>query len=363
MAKEKKYFPLETIDMLNWQFPLYDGVKFPTFSEAKELCIKRDEETLHKVLNKYPAFARGIEYSVERNKKMYGQGMKHAVNEMINDLWSVVALHYWSQNKQVFKFDKDFVDELIKTEEIKLYEGIFDHLPFEYFIIDFSDNKTVRDEIKGDALLIHVYKKPRSDNKEYYYIELIKMDYERGYIYRDTLWFPNEDYIEKYEEWVEEGVVFDEAKKASFKEATNRGIYRLLVVQALTYLASSERDIKENETTQRTYRKPDPNFIKNKFSEVRIQDVGMRFGSAVRSWYKTKQMEENTSAAENIKNGSHSAHRPHFRRAHWHTYCYGKNHSERKVVWQHEMAINMSFGKDAGVVVHKAKKGDVDEER
>lgn len=55
----------------------------------------------------------------------------------------------------------------------------------------------------------------------------------------------------------------------------------MLIFQTVMYLASKKPDVSENEVTRKTY-KPSK-IIKNKFSEIQKWDVGVRYGSEIRT--------------------------------------------------------------------------------
>ena len=133
-----------------------------------------------------------------------------------------------------------------------------------------------------------------------------------------------------------------------------------LLLQILNYLSSVEPDIKENEETQKTYRKPQPNAApKNKYSEIRKWDVGVRFGVAYRTWQKDKS--ENECESSRVHRAKHNV-RPHSRKAHWSHFWYGSGENKvRRAKWISECFVGMKNGKEP-VVIHKCegKRGEVE---
>ncbi len=364
--KEEKYAPLIWAESFDHYEPAVKEGLAPPLEEMKvfiDACVSDDAEreaTMRTIMDAYPDFFSRIGVY---NKEFYEANLRASgydprlypifkegfsqekFKEDVNDLSAVLTVNLWAKNKQVFKFDKDFTDELLATENVKFIKDLFDHLPFETFYIDYSDNKDLVDKFHGEGVFIRL-----SKNSEYYVVHATKVT--RELFFSDAIFIKNEDTSAMVftDSPSETKVITPRGEESVFVDRT---LYERFLTQALTYLSSAEQDIRENETTKRTYRKPEANNIKNKFSEIRMQDVGIRFGTAFRTWTK-KKAERDENSGSNHHTGAKQ--RPHFRRAHWHTYLYGKGKTERKVVWQHECAINMNLGTEQNVVLHKVAK-------
>lgn len=128
-------------------------------------------------------------------------------------------------------------------------------------------------------------------------------------------------------------------------------LYVILLQQVLTYLASTEPDLVENVNTKRTYRKPTENSIpKDKFSEIRQWDVGVRFGSSFRRW-KQQSVNRNTTSRGV---GERARQRPHSRRAHWSHYWYGHgNEKVRRPKWVASYMVNIDSNTDSPTTIHR----------
>lgn len=93
--------------------------------------------------------------------------------------------------------------------------------------------------------------------------------------------------------------------------------------------------------------------IKDKYSEIRKWDVGIRIGAAIR------QKSASVEKGESIKTASgHSSPRPHMRRGHWHHYWTGpRNVSENRrliLKWLSPMAV-AATPEDTPIVIHEIK--------
>lgn len=222
--------------------------------------------------------------------------MKDVEKEYQRDINGMSLVMQWAKNKQVYALDEDFTNELLNTKTIALSKDAWDYLPYDF-------------EYPIDSAF---------DAKE---VDIIEQD-ENG----------------------------KEIRRG--KEAFDGEMYSTLIPQILSYMASVEPDMQENENTKRTYRKPAPNAVpKNKFSEVQQWDVGVRFGNSFRRWKKQQYEKNESSKSTGIKQ------RPHARRAHWSHYWYG--HGEDKVrrpKWIAAYFVNTKEGIEQPATIHKVNK-------
>lgn len=268
--------------------------------------------------------------------------------EAVEDINALTLLRLWEKNKQVIKLDKDFTDELIKTNNLMVVKDAFKFLPYNTFYVDISDNKELCEAIMGEGFFITV--RLAEDNR--WYLHLCKVT--------DTYFFSD---VLSLENGIDSLEIPDNAISIHLyehKEVDNRivsitaqnkevrfDLYQILIIQLLTYLSSTEPDITENEETRRTYRKPvgEP---KNKYSEIQKWDVGVRFGTAIRKWKTAASFSsEITSTGRSV--------RPHTRRAHWQHFWYGKKDEERvrRPKWVAECLVNVKPEDELPTVIHE----------
>ena len=333
---------------------------------------EQSSEMVEKFCMKYPKFHKVLE-SICFLDKIGRISATEMWNETLKDLLSMANVTEWSRNKQVFKFDADFLDELVRTENLTVNKNAWDYLPFRSFYVDISDNKRLCESLKGEGIFITVnkccsdtvYWQDKEGNHETdtaYEILLCKIDDK--FFYTDTLLVPNGDYdctLNGEEETIIErhDIKYNKnGRMESIKSNTivNTKAYQTIIVQILNYLASVEPDIAENKETKRTYKprtssasaKPEQ---QDKFSEIRKWDVGVRFGNSYRRWKA-----EGQSGTERGANGKHTGKRPHSRKAHWHHFWYGSG--ENKVCrpkWLNQTFINADKQEQAGspVTIHQ----------
>lgn len=275
-------------------------------------------------------------------------------SEFINDLNAMSIIGIWAKNKQVFKFDSDFLNELTDTDSLVFTKGCLDYLPYQVFYIDISDNAELCKRIIAKGLFIKVDRHTIKDT-EVYTAKICRVT--DSVFFYDNFSYKNEDAETHLEELVaqtEVSIYTNELLGTKHTVKFDGQLYTIFIQQVLTYLASAEPDLAENENTKRTYRKPNMNDTpKDKFSEIQQWDVGVRFGTAYRKWYKSKQNQE--SSVEKVHSKIHSKQRPHSRRAHWSHYWYG--HGDEKVCrpkWIASYMVNVKEeDTDLAATIHK----------
>ena len=135
----------------------------------------------------------------------------------------------------------------------------------------------------------------------------------------------------------------------------------LVTFQMIAYLTLEKPEITDNPVTKSTYRKPSPGAKpKNRFSEIEIHDVGIRYGKVFQKQledYKKSVNDQEKTESESGKR-HHKSPVAHFRCAHWHTYRYGKGRQFARLQWQEPTFVcgrNPEITEPQDVVIHKVK--------
>ena len=118
------------------------------------------------------------------------------------------------------------------------------------------------------------------------------------------------------------------------------------VYQCLKYLVSYKPDVVESPVTAKTYRKS--NVIKNKFSEIHMDDVGFVWGAEF-----SRRMSEYQRKASSYGSGKGSPKRPHSIRGHWHKHWVGSSNNRKLVVMWHEPTF--TGGGTSNVEIHSVR--------
>jgi len=254
-------------------------------------------------------------------------------------LQKYVQLQRFNRCKQVYAFDGDIAEELLRTKrDVTLPPNIFDRLPHNTLYLDFSAcSKELRENVGMDGCLVQVNKSQFDNlNSGFYIISALLFSNNDSIGMRSTLVVNSEKEGVKFGDFDEFknncrlNVDVEKAANGEIAEMLSKDIaanQSYLIVQSLFYLCSYEPDIHETAPSKIQYRKARQNKKKNADMPIREFKVGERFGEAFRKWTKGQLGQSGTHAST----GRHN--KPHMRRAHWHRFWIGKRDSEeRKLV-------------------------------
>ena len=289
------------------------------------------------------------------------------ITEMFDYVLEPYLLNIWRKNKQVYKPDNDFCIALLRTENLVITKDMFIHLPCKNFYIDLNDC-TLFNPIKGIFVNVFTF-----EDTECIYINFFLLG-EDGTLWSSYDFFNFRDTEEiKISQKLMKSV--NNSSKANYEKTDvkyesfndllcvevtseqdqyisgnlNRFETSFFVYQLLTYMVSHEPQIEESKTTKSTYRPPKAeNAIKNKFSEIQIHDVGIKFGKSFRQ--QKKQYKCNTILTKHLESKRKSP-IPHFRSAHWQGYWVGRGRTKHIIKWIEPVFVGGEESND--VVIHK----------
>ena len=263
-----------------------------------------------------------------------------------------LILDKWSKCKQVYKPDNDFAHCLIQTKNLSISRSMIEHIPTNLFYIDTSDC-----EIFGDIDGIFTYVHKRDTDVIFNIYILAKNEYFSfyigGFINELGMVDINFDKLANFEHDYNAIVVEDGKlvhKAVIENNRMDRKTASLFAIQMVAYLSVEQPQITESDLTKNTYIKKSPYAkVRNKWSEVKIEDVGIKYGADFR---KTIKEYNNTTIIKKDSNKRNSP-IPHFRSAHWHKYWVGKGRKELRVKWIEPIFVGN--GKSNNVIIHKVK--------
>ena len=285
------------------------------------------------------------------------------------------VLNKWKQFKMVYKIDNDFFHEIKKTENIVTSYEMFKQLPFDCFFIDLTDVKNISD-FKGAWVYI---KHENKHNRNFVGVNIYMVMNEDPTFFSYYSWYnfteesevtwnqedlPDSDFVVRSIKITENETMDEylniegEYTKIEFDHDPRKEIIST-IFQIMAFIAIDASDISENATTKRTYKpRREGSVIKNKFSEVRMWDVGIRYGKAIhaaKQEYKKHLVQE--QGAQNAQDAQENRKpiRPHIRRAHWHKYHVGKGRKETKVLWIAPVYV-CGNGKEIPVTIREVKE-------
>lgn len=236
----------------------------------------------------------------------------------------------WGRNKQVYKPDPSFADAPIRTAHLELTRDLLTHLRANPVYLDLSGCSDFAPAV-GALVHVEVYETDAFltvfllDESDTYSMLFCGGTFdEHGILMiqtEDVPLFPKEEeYDVPLPKPLETGAGISRQRIATF------------ALQALCYLGSKEPEITASPLTSKTYRKPKPGSTpKNRWSEVEIHDVGVRYGTAVRTFLAHQA--EASLKADPSAHGHHRSPRAHFRSAHRQRYWTGTGRTVCVVKW------------------------------
>lgn len=406
-----KYYPLEAIDHMEATEPPMVTLNM---MKDKGLCDQDATiEDLHDYVygllffspnykGKFEKWNHEIMYNQRVNRIFFPMYSMKQIEERQTEWKDVlstnIVLSMWSKFKMVYKIDNDFFHEIKQTENIITSKETFDKLPFKCFFIDLIEVDNIAN-FKGAWVYIT---KDSIDDKEVYGVNIYMVQNDNFTFFTYYSWYKFTD-EEPEIEWHSEDLpksnfiarTFVDASKVNFdktqkeiEQEEQEAIMKLFketitdpiepenlvdltvdmtgsydpresivvtIFQIMSFIAIDASDVRENATTKSTY-KPhkEGSRIKNKFSEIRMWDVGIQYGKAIRvakQEYRKHIERENGS----IQTKDRKPVRPHIRRAHWHKYRVGEGRKETKTLWLAPVYVCGS-GKEIPVTIREVKK-------
>lgn len=324
-------------------------------------------------INLYDRMDQHIAANLDALLKCYGYDMsvlndpKFNIQSELRDYFvGPILWNDWSAFKQVYKPDMYFADALLNTENFQLSKSMIEHLPCNTFYIDVSDCKQFGNVC---GILVYVFIKGNNckitmelvaKNLVFYSCYVHGNFNEQGIIDLVTKVVDSEN-LPGYR-------IMSPTTLKTIKNNTlpkelfllNREEIYTFALQMISYLSLEKPQITESDLTKDTYRyRNEGSPIRNKWSEVTISDVGVRYGNTIRTKLSQEEIAETVSDASetNVEvdtlevNPTRKSPTPHFRSAHWHRYWVGEGRKELRVNWIEPTFVGSNPHSD--VVIHK----------
>ena len=393
-----KYYPLECIDrMLETEPP----EKTLQMMKDKDMCdpdstVADLEDYAFDLFfftpeykGKFEKWNKEIMYNTRVNKlffPMYSmKDFDQRSTEWKDVLTTNLVLSTWMKFKMVYKIDNDFFHEIKQTENLITSKEMFDKLPFKCFFIDLTEVDNIAnfkgawvyittDDIHGnkDFYSVNIYMVQNDNFTFFTYYSWYKFTEEQQEVEWHSDDLPKSDFIART--FVGEDDLMTKDIRSLLNNPTDftkdglidvtldmrdeydpRESIVVSIFQIMSFIAIDASDVNENATTKSTYRPhKEGSKIKNKFSEIRMWDVGVQYGKAIRvakREYKKHIERENDS----VESKDRKPVRPHIRRAHWHKYRVGEGRKETKTLWLAPVYV-CGNGKEIPVTIREVKK-------
>lgn len=279
-----------------------------------------------------------------------GYGLNNVPISPVAEVRDILAfpmiLHDWSMMKQVYRLDEDFAKVLLETENLELTRHMIEHLPYHSFFVDLEKCPEFN-PIKG--MYVYVTSTPAEAR-----FAVISITDDVFYsFYSGGKYLPNgtlntDDIMNRHAlpYMNEDGTVVN-----------NSGVSRLrasiFTLQLLAYLTSKEPDVEEDAVTKKTYKRRLK--VRNTFSEIRMENVGVRVGTKLRVLSKAEKNAHKDDDVHTMTVHTHDRKptRPHVRRAHWSHYWTGVGRTIYETRWIAPSYVNFTSDKaDVEAVIH-----------
>ena len=271
-----------------------------------------------------------------------------------------LVVNLWRNYKMVYKIDNEFFHEIKQTKDLITTYDMFEKLPFKCFYIDLSDVKNisdfngawvyvVKDNKREDFIGVNIYMISEYADTFYTYYSWynFKAQPEVKWNIKDL---PESEFVRRDIREEIEGITEDTTVLR--QDYDPRDDIVVAIFQIMSFIAIDANDVSENPITKKTYKKHSKSEIKDTFSEVKMYDVGIRYGKAIKvakQEYK-KQIKRNYNITKERKPV-----RPHVRRAHWQRYHIGKGRTDIKTKWIAPVYV-CGNGKEIPVTIREIKK-------
>lgn len=358
-----KYYPLEVVDHMTAEDPevILESMKKEGLCDEDATLEDFNNYTFGldffnpKYNGKFKEYNNKALFDKYANKLLFPMFKMEDIDQRQTEWKDIISigqvLHMWKHFKMVYKIDNDFFHEIKNTDNLITSCEMFAKLPFDCFYVDLSEVKNIAD-FRGAWIYVHHEDNGQFDEFIGVNIYMVRGDDYTFFTYyswynftlqSEVQWkpedLPNSDFVSRSIGSINlndtsYGYSVIESKYEKINDYDPRKDIIATIFQIISFISVDASDVEENSVTKNTYRPLKENsVIKNKFSEVRMWDVGFRYGKAIRA---AKQ--EYEKHIEKL-NGSHNypkdrkPTRPHIRRAHWHKYYVGVGRTQVKIIW------------------------------
>jgi len=294
-------------------------------------------------------------------KSFVDPGKQHREHLNVKSEWidmcaGPVLADRWARNKQVYKPDADFAKMLIGTEKLQFTKEQLQHVPADTFFIDYSDCKQFA-PIEGALVHVRVIGQKVAISQFIYWHD--KTDTLICSSYHLRRMFNDDDILDCSMMSMKDARYYVSGdKEANYTEKRVEECINTVVfftLQCICYLTSKEPEITESRKS--AYRKPTPGIApKNKYSEIQLWDVGVRYGKTVRMQQESDSEGQKITQESNGTSDRRSP-SPHFRSAHWSHYWTGKGRKNRETRWIAPVFVGFNAENKVvrDVVIHRIK--------
>ena len=267
---------------------------------------------------------------------------------------AIFALAPWRLSKEVYVIDEDLKDLLFEQDgELDVPDEILLQLPYPCFYVELPNTYYRVDKIHGFFVTLE-YDVTNGD-KELKPVFLTN----NGDIFSYSIHIGAktiEESVDMLDKQALENTNGDkELKRLALKamqDSAETKTFLKQILQVILYILAQNAEIAPN--SEQSFITKRGKTVKDKYSEIRKWDVGVRIGAAIR-----QQKAKEQSRQKEHKQSEHQSPRPHMRRGHWHHFWTGPKAQpeERKLIlkWLSPMAIAAN-PEDMPITFHEVKQ-------
>lgn len=266
---------------------------------------------------------------------------------------AIFAMAPWRLSKEVYVIDEDLKDILFEQNgELDIPDEVFLQLPYPCFYVELPNTYYRTEKIHGFFVTLE-YDVNNGDRELKPVFLTTTGDIFSYSIHIGTKTI--EESVNLLDKQALENTNGDKELKLlalkAIQESGETKVFLKQILQVILYILAQNAEITPS-SEQNTVMKRGKS-IKDKYSEIRKWDVGIRVGTAIRQ----QKAREHTEQIERKQN-RHSSPRPHMRRGHWHHFWTGSKTQpeERKLIlkWLSPMTV-AADPDDVPVVIHEVK--------
>ena len=273
---------------------------------------------------------------------------------MISVAQAIFAIAPWRLSKEVYVIDEDLKDLLFEQDgELDVPDEVLLQLPYPCFYVELPNTYYRADKIHGFFVTLEY--DVNNGDKELKPVFLT----DDGNIFSYSIHIGAktiEESVDMLDKQALENTNGDKELKRlvlrAMQDSAETKIFLKQILQVILYILAQNAEITPN--SEQSFITKRGKTVKDKYSEIRKWDVGIRVGAAIR-----QQKAKEQSRKKEYKESEHQSPRPHMRRGHWHHFWTGPKAQpeERKLIlkWLSPMAIAAN-PEDMPITFHEVKQ-------
>lgn len=273
---------------------------------------------------------------------------------MISVAQAIFAMAPWRLSKEVYVIDEDLKDLLFEQDgELDVPDEVLLQLPYPCFYVELPNTYYRADKIHGFFVTLEY--DVNNGDKELKPVFLT----DDGNIFSYSIHIGAktiEESVDMLDKQALENTNGDKELKRlalrAMQDSAETKIFLKQILQVILYILAQNAEI--TPSSEQSFITKRGKTVKDKYSEIRKWDVGIRVGAAIR-----QQKAKEQSREKEYKESEHQSPRPHMRRGHWHHFWTGPKaqQEERKLIlkWLSPMAIAAN-PEDMPITFHEVKQ-------